>query len=174
MLYLNFYSVQEIFSLCLSLSLSPFFFWLSGMQELRFRNGEQTHSLCSGSTESSPLDCQGSPSWPLLTPGWLEEVLAFFPVTLANASCFLLFPWVQNKPPPVSAIFCSHGQPQLDLLGAGDFDNILSFSFLVCTTGVMIMVPIWWELCEALIEMIHNECLDRTTTELTLENGVEV
>ena len=151
-----------------------FFFWLSGMQELRFLNRDKTHSPCSGSTESSPLDCQGSPSWPFLTLGWLEEVLAFFPVTLANASCFLLSPWVQNEPPPVSAIFYSHGQPQLDPLGAGDFDDILSFSFLTCTMGVMIMVPIWWELWEALIEMIRNKCLDKTTTELTLERGVEV
>ena len=167
-MYLHFYSVQEIFSL------SFFFFWLSGMQELRFPNRDKTHSPCRGSTESPPLDCQGSPSWPFLTLGWLEEVLAFFPVTLANASCFLLSPWVQNEPPPVSAIFYSHGQPQLDALGAGDFDDILSFSFLICTMGVMIMVPIWWELWEALIEMIRNKCLDKTTTELTLERGVKV
>ena len=69
---------------------------------------------------------------------------------------------------------CRSLDSQLDPLGAGDFDDILSFSFFICIMGVMIMVPIWWELWEALMEMIHNECLGKTTTELTLERGVEV
>ena len=42
--------------------ISSFFFWLRGMRDLSSLTRDQTHTPCSGSAESYPVECQGSPT----------------------------------------------------------------------------------------------------------------